>query len=630
MLQINDLVYRVGGRTLFDRASATIAAGARVGLVGRNGAGKTTLLRLIDGSLEPDGGNVQIAPGCRLGKVAQDMPSSEESLLDFVLRADAERTDLLAQTIRETDPQRIADIHQRLADIEAHRATARAGRILAGLGFDANAQARPLSSFSGGWRMRVALAAALFAAPDFLLLDEPTNHLDLEAALWLESFLASYPHTVIIVSHDRELLNKVADRILHIESGKLTLYSGGYDRFERTRRERLAHQAALAARQAAERRRIQAFVDRFRAKATKARQAQSRLKALARMEPIAEVVGEKDMRFDFPSPEPLSPPLLVLDNVSVGYGAAPVLRDLSLRIDEEDRIALLGANGNGKSTLIKLLAGRLAPSAGQRRVSGKLKIGYFAQHQVDELDLTRTPYEHMAQLMPKADEAATRAQLGRFGFSQERAEIAVGSLSGGEKARLLFALMSRQAPHLMLLDEPSNHLDIDAREALIEALNAYEGAVVLVSHDVHLIELTADRLWLVKDGAVRTYDGNLDDYRALLLDERRGKAGDVASQKRQTVSARPGKKETRRFAAESRAAVAHLRRQAADAESRMERLAAEKERVEGELADPAAYTGTPHQLTELHIKLRDLQKELLRAEEAWLEAQTMLEAASRG
>ncbi|HLI12467.1 MAG TPA: ABC-F family ATP-binding cassette domain-containing protein [Alphaproteobacteria bacterium] len=630
MLQINDLVYRVGGRTLFDRASATIAAGARVGLVGRNGAGKTTLLRLIDGSLEPDGGNVQIAPGCRLGKVAQDMPSSEESLLDFVLRADAERTDLLAQTVRETDPQRIADIHQRLADIEAHRATARAGRILAGLGFDANAQARPLSSFSGGWRMRVALAAALFAAPDFLLLDEPTNHLDLEAALWLESFLASYPHTVIIVSHDRELLNKVADRILHIESGKLTLYSGGYDRFERTRRERLAHQAALAARQAAERRRIQAFVDRFRAKATKARQAQSRLKALARMEPIAEVVGEKDMRFDFPSPEPLSPPLLVLDNVSVGYGAAPVLRDLSLRIDEEDRIALLGANGNGKSTLIKLLAGRLAPSAGQRRVSGKLKIGYFAQHQVDELDLTRTPYEHMAQLMPKADEAATRAQLGRFGFSQERAEIAVGSLSGGEKARLLFALMSRQAPHLMLLDEPSNHLDIDAREALIEALNAYEGAVVLVSHDVHLIELTADRLWLVKDGAVRTYDGNLDDYRALLLDERRGKAGDVASQKRQTVSARPGKKETRRFAAESRAAVAHLRRQAADAESRMERLAAEKERVEGELADPAAYTGTPHQLTELHIKLRDLQKELLRAEEAWLEAQTMLEAASRG
>jgi ATP-binding cassette subfamily F protein 3 len=629
MLQISDLTYRIGGRAIFERASATIPEGARLGLVGRNGAGKTTLLRLIAGELEPDGGGIQLSAGLRLGRLAQEMPSGRASLIDFVLAADRERAALLAEAEQAGDPQRIADIHHRLADIEAHRAEARAARILAGLGFDAAAQAEPLDSFSGGWRMRVALAAALFAAPDLLLLDEPTNHLDLEATLWLESFLAGYPHTVIVVSHDRELLNKVVDRILHVEGGKLTLYSGGYDRFERTRRERLMHQAALAARQNAERRRIQGFIDRFRAKASKARQAQSRLKALARMEPIVAVAEAEAPRFDFPSPDPLAPPLLALDEVAVGYAPdRPVLSHLSLRIDPDDRIALLGANGNGKSTLVKLLAKRLAPLSGQRRASGKLRIGYFAQHQADELDLEASSFDHMARLMPKADEAAVRAQLGRFGFAQARADAKVGTLSGGEKARLLFALMSRNAPHLMLLDEPTNHLDIDAREALVEALNAYDGAVVLVSHDPHLVEVTADRLWLVRDGAVRAYEGDLEDYRALLLGEQRAQAGPEASRARSDdAGGRADRKQARRDAAAARAAAAPLRQAARAAEATVERLAGEKAALERTLADPATYRRPAAEITRLQIRLDELGNELAAAEETWLAAQAAVESS---
>ena len=630
MLQLSELTYRVGGRTLFERASVVIPQGARVGLVGRNGAGKTTLLRLIAGELEPDGGEVRLSAGLRLGMLAQEVPALSLSLVDFVLRADRERSVLLAEAERATDPQRIADIHHRLADIEAHRAAPRAQRILAGLGFDEAAQGRPLSDFSGGWRMRVALAAVLFAAPDLLLLDEPTNHLDLEATLWLEAYLASYPHTVIVVSHDRELLNKVARRILHVDAGKLVLYSGGYDRFERTRRERLAHQQALLQRQMAERRRIQAFVDRFRAKATKARQAQSRLKALERMEPIAAVAEEEVPSFDFPSPEPLAPPLIVLDDVAVGYAPErPVLRHLSLRIDSDDRIALLGANGNGKSTFVKLLAGRLKPMSGARRASAKLRVGYFAQHQADELDGHATVYDHMVRLMPKADEARVRAQLARFGFSQARAEVKASELSGGEKARLLFALMSRNAPHLMLLDEPTNHLDIDAREALVEALNAYAGAVVLVSHDPHLIGLSAERLWLVKDGTVGAYEGDLEDYRALLLEERRRQAEPTARKKdSEARSMRSSKKELRRAAAEARAAAAHLKRAVEAAEKRLAKLAAEKTRLEAKLADPAVYAGPTAELMRLQIKHGEMKAALAEAEEAWLAAQAAFEEAS--
>ncbi|HUC62661.1 MAG TPA: ABC-F family ATP-binding cassette domain-containing protein [Alphaproteobacteria bacterium] len=634
MLKISDLTYRVAGRPLFERASAAIPDGAHVGLVGRNGAGKTTLLRLILGELDPDGGEIEMSSGLRLGTVAQELPDTRTSLLDLVLAADRERGHLLAEAEHATDPQRIADIHHRLADIEAHRAAPRAARILAGLGFDDAAQARPLSDFSGGWRMRVALAAALFASPDLLLLDEPTNHLDLEATLWLENYLTNYPHTVVVVSHDRELLNKVVDRILHVDGGKLTLYNGGYDRFENTRRERIQHQMSQNERQLAERKRIQAFVDRFRAKATKARQAQSRLKALQRMEPIVAVAEEKSISFDFPSPEPLPAPLLTLDEVDAGYETGkPVLQKLSLRIDSDDRIALLGANGNGKSTLVKLLAGRLKPLQGQRRASGKLRVGYFAQHQADELDLDATPYQLMLRLMPRATESQVRAQLGRFGFSQERAEVKVGSLSGGEKARLLFALMSRNAPHLMLLDEPTNHLDLDAREAVVEALNAYQGAVVLVSHDPHLIELSAERLWLVKDGAVGAYDGDLEDYRALLLSERRASADEGRAGRNGTLVAEPAgytrsaKKDQRRAAADARAATSGLRKSAQAAEKRLERLQAECRSLEAQLADPEIYRGPTAALMTLQIKLGDTKKSLADAEQAWLAAQDALERA---
>ena len=628
MLQITDLTYRVAGRTLFERASATIPDKARVGLVGKNGAGKTTLLRLIMRQIDPDGGEIQLTTGLKIGTVAQEMPSVSDTLIDFVLKADSERTALLAEAEHARDPQRIADIHHRLADIEAHRATPRAARILAGLGFKEDAQSKPISDFSGGWRMRVALAAALFASPDLLLLDEPTNHLDLEATMWLENFLASYPSTVFVVSHDRELLNKVVDRILHVENGKLVLYNGGYDRFERTRRERLAHQAAVASRQMAERKHIQAFVDRFRAKASKARQAQSRLKALERMEPIVAVAEERVIRFEFPSPQELAPPLLVLDRVDVGYEPGkPILSRLSLRVDPDDRIALIGANGNGKSTLVKLLAGRLEPMAGRRRAPGKLRVGYFAQHQTDELDLEATPFEHMKHLMAKSDDAQVRAQLGRFGFRQERAEVKVVSLSGGEKARLLFALMSRNAPNLMLLDEPTNHLDIDAREALVEALNDYEGAVILVSHDPHIVELTADRLWLVKDGAVTAYQGDLEDYRAHLLDEQRGKSNG-AGKTADYSAAKPSKKDIRRTNAESRAAWAHLKKAAQAAEKQIEGLAAERTRLEARLAEPEVYHGPTAQLMELQIKLGEVKKALAAAEEAWLAAQEAFDTAN--
>ncbi|WP_119459571.1 ABC-F family ATP-binding cassette domain-containing protein [Rhodospirillaceae bacterium SYSU D60014] len=631
MLQINDLTYRIAGRLLLDRATLTLPTGHHAGLVGRNGTGKSTLLKLITGELHADGGDISLPNGARIGMLAQEAPDGPESLLDTVLSADRERTALLEEAETATDPHRIAEIHTRLADIGAHAAPARAATILSGLGFDAEAQARPCSDFSGGWRMRVALAAVLFSEPDLLLLDEPTNHLDLEATLWLESFLKSYPRTLLLVSHDRDLLNKAVDKIIHLEGNKLTLYGGGYDVFERTRSERLANQAAAAAKQLAARRHMQAFVDRFRYKASKARQAQSRIKALARMEPIASIIEERTVSFDFPSPDPLAPPLITLDDVDVGYAPdRPVLRKLDLRLDMDDRIALLGANGNGKSTLVKLLAGRLKPLDGELRKSAKLRIGYFAQHQAEELDLTATPLMLMERLAPMATEQKRRAHLGRFGFGQEKALTTVGALSGGEKARLLFALMSREAPHILLLDEPTNHLDVDSRQALVQAINGFEGAVVLISHDPHLIELTADRLWLVADGGCRPYDGDLDDYRRLLLNQRRNRNAEAREAKQsasdgadtRTATAR---KEQRKAAAEARAAVQHLRRAAEEAEKRLEKLQARKAALEARLADPVIYEGPTAQLMELQVKFGEIKKEIARTEERWLEAQAALE-----
>ncbi len=633
MLQINEILYRAGGRIIFDRATVTVNKGERAGLIGRNGSGKTTLLKLIAGELALDGGDIILPRGLRTGTVAQEAPSGPRSLIDTVLAADTERAALLAEAERADerpgDPARIAEIHERLATIGAESAPARAAQILAGLGFDEAAQQRPCGEFSGGWRMRVALAALLFSEPDLLLLDEPTNHLDLEAVLWLEGYLKTYPGTLILVSHDRDLLNGVARRILHLEGNKIVAYNGNYDRFERTRAERLEHQAALRSKQLAERRHIQAFVDRFRYKASKARQAQSRIKALERMEPVTAMIESRTISFTFPKPIELSPPIVTMEDASAGYDpATPVLRNLNLRLDMDDRIALLGANGNGKSTFSRLLAGRLKPLSGRLTKSSKLSVGYFAQDQAEELDLTETPLTLMSRALPDQPPSKVRAHLGRFGFGEHHAMLETGRLSGGEKARLLFALMTRHAPQLLLLDEPTNHLDMDARESLIQAINDFEGAVVIVTHDPHVIELTADRLWLVADGTVKSYDGDMDDYRALLLAQRRAERGRAKVEKTDANgngAARVSRKDQRRASAEARAAVTHLRKAAREAEARVEKLNREKAKFEARLADPAIYNGSTAKLMDLQIKFGEVKAALAKAEDAWLTAQAAVE-----
>ncbi|CAK0752735.1 putative ATP-binding protein YheS [uncultured Gammaproteobacteria bacterium] len=625
MLHINDLSFRYGGRLLFDRASAAVPRCHRVALVGRNGSGKTTLLRLISGALHPDGGALSLPSGCRLGQVAQEAPSGPDSLLETVLAADTERSRLLDEATHASDPHRIAEIHIRLSDIGAHAAPARAAAILSGLGFDSVAQARPCSEFSGGWRMRVALAAALFTEPDLLLLDEPTNHLDLEAALWLEGYLKYYPRTMLLVSHDRDLLNAVPTAILHLDQGKLTLYQGGYDQFERTRRANLERQASVRDQVELERKRLQAFIDRFRAKATKARQAQSRVKALEKLPPQLSVVEERTAPFNFPVPATLPPPLVVLEDVAAGYGGPLVLKRLNLRLDQDDRIALLGANGNGKSTLVKMLAGRLEPVGGELRRSPRLKVGYFAQHQAEELSLELTALAQAQRLLPKSTVEQVRALLGRFGLGQTKAETVIGNLSGGEKARLLFALMARESPHLLLLDEPTNHLDIDSRAALAEAINEFEGAVIMVSHDARLIELCADQLWLVENGGVVAFDGDLDDYRRRLAATR----GNNGGGNRDGGESAASRKDLRRAAADARAATAPLRRKVSEAEKLVAKLTTEKARLEVKLADPGLYgvAGSGETQTKLQRDLGELGKRLASAEEAWLLAIEELEAA---
>src|SRR5271166_171360 len=561
MLHINDLNFRIEGRPLFEHATAAIPDGHKVGLVGRNGTGKTTLLRLIAGELHPDDGTISYPKNARLAHVSQEAPGGPETLIETVLAAHTELASLTAEAEIAHDPHRISEIHTRLGDIDAHSAPAPAARILSGLGFDEEAQQRPCAEFSGGWRMRVALAGALFAAPDILLLDEPTNYLDLEGALWLEDFIATYPHTVLIVSHDRDLLNNAVDSILHLHERRLAFYTGGYDRFEETRREQQRLQLKLKKSQDDARRKMEAFVERFRAKATKARQAQSRLKALAKMQPIAAEIDSEVAPFRFPSPErPLGNPLIRIEGASVGYDPEkPVLRRLDLRLDCDDRVGLLGANGNGKSTLAKLLCGKLTPSAGFRRASKKLEYGYFAQHQMDELRPDLSAYDHIAELMPDATEAQKRAKVAAVGFGADKADTPSEKLSGGEKARLLFAIASFNAPHLLILDEPANHLDVDSREALIHALNDYEGAVILISHDRHLLEATVDRLWIVRDGTVTPYDGDLDSYRQESLAAARqasGKGGGGAG-----ADARRSREEARRQSAQRRSDLAPLRKQ---------------------------------------------------------------------
>ena len=610
MLKIDNIHFAIDGRPLFEGASAIIPDGHKVGLVGRNGTGKTTLFRLIRGELALESGDISLPRGARIGGVDQEVPGNEVSLLDTVLAADTERAELLAEST--DDPARIAEIQTRLADIDAWSAEARASAILRGLGFTHEEQSMPCSAFSGGWRMRVALAAVLFAAPDVLLLDEPTNYLDLEGALWLESYLVKYPHTVIVISHDRGLLNRSVGSILHLDERNLTFYQGPYDQFARQRAEQRAVQAAMAKKQEARRAHLQSYVDRFRYKADKAKQAQSRLKAIARMELVAAPEEAARRVFTFPKPEGLSPPIVNLEIASVGYNYEPVLRRLTLRIDQDDRIALLGRNGEGKSTLSKLLAEKLEVMGGRMTRARKLRVGYFAQHQVDELHLDETPLQHLQRERPDTPPSRLRPLLAGFGLMAEQAEINVAKLSGGQKARLSLLLATLDAPHLLILDEPTNHLDIESREGLVEALTAYTGAVILVSHDMHLLEHVADRLWLVNKGAVTPFEDDLESYRKLLL------SNDKPASTKKLEKPKPV----------SRDRLQALRSELRKCEDRVEKLNAMRDKLATKLADPALYEKEKKGEIEVwQKKYAEVMDGLDRAETLWLAAQEKLDAA---
>ncbi len=611
MLHISDINYAVAGRPLFEGASAIIPEGHKVGLVGRNGTGKTTLFKLIRGELLLEGGDISLPKGARIGGVAQEVPASSTSLIDTVLAADIERAELLADDSQ--NPTRIAEIQTRLTDIDAWSAEARAATILKGLGFDDAEQLMPCSDFSGGWRMRVALAAVLFSQPDLLLLDEPTNYLDLEGALWLENYLAKYPHTVLIISHDRGLLNRAVGAILHLEDRNLTFYQGSYDQFAKQRAEKLALAAAMSKKQEARRAHLQSYVDRFRYKADKARQAQSRLKALSKMQPISSPQEAGLRRFDFPNPEELSPPIVHLDGTSTGYGKTTVLSNLSLRIDQDDRIALLGKNGQGKSTLAKFLSGRLPALKGTITKSNKLRIGYFAQHQVDELFIDETPLDHLRRERPQEGPARWRSRLSGFGLNADQADTLVAKLSGGQKARLSLLLATLEAPHILILDEPTNHLDIESREALVVALTNYTGAVILVSHDMHLLELVADRLWLVSNGTVKPYGDDLESYRKMLLNEGKPTKNTIEKLKPK----RPG-----------REIILNLRSEVRRSEARVTKLNEMRDKLAKKLSDPALYDDA--KLGEMEVwqkKYAEVMSALERAEAIWWQDLEKLELA---
>ena len=621
MLNLNGITVRLGGRTILDGASAALPPGSRVGLIGRNGAGKSTLVRVIAGMLEPDDGSADMPKGARLGYIAQEAPSGTATPFDTVLAADVERAALMIESETCEDPDRLGDVYERLIAIDAYTAPMRAAQILLGLGFDEEMQQRPLDSFSGGWKMRVALAALLFSQPDLLLLDEPSNHLDLEAVMWLEDFLVNYKATIVVVSHERDFLNNVVDHILHLQNGKITLYAGGYDSFERQRAERMAQLAAAKANQDAQRAKLQDYVARNSARASTAKQAQSRQKMLAKMQPIAELANDPTLSFDFPDPSELRPPLITLDMASVGYADTPILKRLNMRLDPDDRVALLGRNGNGKTTLARLLAAQLTPMDGEMNATGKMKVGYFTQYQVEELDADDTPLEHMTRIMRGASPAAVRAQLGRFGFSGDKAVGKVGKMSGGEKARLALALITRDAPHMLILDEPTNHLDVDAREALIQALNAYSGAVVLVSHDRHMLEMTADRLVLVDGGTAREFDGSLDDYIAFVLKGDSGK-GDAAS--------KADKKAGKKAAADAKSNDAALRKALREVEEQTAKFTKERNAIDRAMVDPANAEPRFSRMSmgDLSKRRAEVNAKLEASEAKWLEASEALEAVA--
>ena len=613
MLKIQDITYAIDGRRLFENASATIPTGHKVGFVGPNGTGKTTLFRIIRGELALEGGEIELPKRAKIGGVAQEAPATGLSLIETVLAADTERASLLVDT--SEDPNRIAEVQTRLADIDAWSAEGRASSILKGLGFDDAAQRRPCADFSGGWRMRVALAAVLFSAPDILLLDEPTNYLDLEGTIWLESFLARYPHTVVVISHDRDLLNRAVGGILHLEDKQLTFYQGNYDTFAKTRSAKRAVQSAAAKKQAAQREHLQSFVNRFKAKASKAKQAQSRVKALERMELITPPEEAAKRVFSFPQPEELSPPIVAIENGAVGYDGPDILAQLELRIDQDDRIALLGKNGEGKSTLSKLISGRLHSSSGRTIKHNKLRIGYFAQHQVDELNIDETPLQHLQSERPDHSPARLRAMLAGFGLGPDQADTIVARLSGGQKARLSLLLATLDAPHLLILDEPTNHLDIESREALVQALTTYSGAVILVSHDMHLLSLVADRLWLVSEGRVVPFDHDLAEYRRFLLG--------TPAPKKVTEKQKPNKSK--------REQLILARTEVHKNEERLEKLNMMYEKLQEKLAEPKLYED--HNADDLAVwqkKFSEVEKALERAEGLWLAASSKVEKLENG
>ncbi len=615
MITITDLSARIAGRLLLDNASVTLPAGVKAGLVGRNGAGKSTLFRVITGDLASEGGSVTIPKQARIGQVAQEAPGTEDSLISIVLAADKERAALLKESETATDPHRIAEIQMRLVDIDAHSAEARASSILAGLGFNQEAQLRPASSFSGGWRMRVALASVLFAEPDLLLLDEPTNYLDLEGTLWLEEYVRRYPHTVIIISHDRDLLNNAVNSIIHLDKKKLTFYRGGYDQFERQKAEADELQMKAKAKNDAARKHLQSFIDRFRAKATKAKQAQSRVKALERMGTVAAVIEDHVQPITFPEPEkqPASP-IVAINGGVVGYEPGkPILKGLNLRIDNDDRIALLGSNGNGKSTFAKFISGRLPAQGGDLRIASGLKIGFFAQHQLDDLVPNETPVEHVRKLMPLAAEAQVRARVAQMGLATEKMATAAKDLSGGEKARLLMGLAAFHAPNLLILDEPTNHLDIDSRRALIEALNDYNGAVILISHDRHLIEATVDRLWLVNNGTVTSFEGDMEEYRDIVI-----ASGKKKDDRTEVGNDQASKADQRKANAEKRAQLAPLKKKINEIESMTAKLEKLIQSLDAELADPALYEKAPAKAAGKVKQRGEAASKLSDAEEQWL------------
>ena len=617
MLRIHDLVFDAWGRRFFDHATVTLPIGAKVGLVGRNGAGKSTLFKLILGHLSAGSGDIDVPKAARIGSVDQEHPATPIPLLETVLAADTERASLLAE-LEIAEPERMGDIYARLNEIEADRAPSRAAEILSGLGFSTADLERPMAEFSGGWRMRVAMAAALFAEPDLLLLDEPTNYLDMEGALWLEARLRKYPHTALIISHDRELLDHSVDAILHLTEGRLDLYTGGFSQFERQRAERLRLQAAARDKIEAKKAHMQSFVDRFKATASKARQAQSRMKMIAKLQAAPPAVEEHVAPFLLPSPaRPLAPPLVRLEGGSVGYDGRPILSKVNLRLDLDDRIGLLGVNGAGKSTFARMIAGDLPIMGGNMHRDRRIKVGWFHQHQIEALDPTDTPLDIIRRVLPEATESQRRSHLARFGMTVQKVETTVANLSGGERARLLLNLVAMERPHLLILDEPTNHLDIDSRRALTEALNDYAGAVILITHDRSLMELVADRLWMVADGTVKPFDGDMDDYAKFVLDRARIAARGPAKSA-PVVEPAPQ---------QPRAAVGPLKRKLEAAEAALARETQLLAQLDATLASPEIYAKDPAGAADLAVRRERLAERLAKAEQIWIEAAEVYEAA---